>query len=386
MSLFKHFPRIFLLIIPVMLFSSSVANSQGKSYPVNVSLWYKTLSLNKSDQDTASFNLSLFQTNIGSIQGVGLGVAYTLTQKDIEGANFNAGVTSIRGNLKGLTLSGIGNSTIGNIKGFQIAGIANIGRSKLYGAQISGVLNYLIEDMKGVQMSLVVNIASSNVYGLQAGNSNIAGNNLTGVQLGTTFNAVTNNLKGIQIAPGNYADEIKNGAQVGLINIASRNNKSLQLGIVNIADQQDGIPVGVVNVATKNGGVEWISYTSNFEVITTGIKLRAGKFISILEGGYDVYDSEDDESWTLGAHYGYDFEIAKYYKISPDIGYVQIFDSKKGSTQSEFAIQGRVLGQVSLNKTIRFFAGLGWSQTWEITETNNTDSGKFIYLAGFSLF
>ncbi len=384
MSLYKNFCRIFLLIITVILLSSSVATSQGKKYPVNVSLWYKTLSLNQSDKDTAAFNLSLFQTNIGSIQGVGIGVAYTLTQKDIKGVNFNAGLTRIKGNLSGLSLSGLGNGTNGIINGFQIGGVANMGRSKLFGAQISGIFNYLVEDMKGLQMSLVVNIASSKVKGLQLGNSNIIGENLDGAQLGTTFNAVLDNSNGIQIAPGNYAGKSKLG-QLGLINIASK-NEGLQLGIVNIADHQDGIPVGVVNIATKNGGIEWITYTSNFEIITTGIKLRAGKFISILEGGYDVYDSEDNQSWTLGAHYGYDFEIGKYYKISPDIGYVQIFDSKKGETQTEFAIQGRVLGQVALNKTVRFFAGLGWSQTWELTSTHDTNSGKFLYLAGFSLF
>ena len=384
MSLFKNFPGSIKFISLIILLSSSHSFSQGKKYPVNVSLWYKTLSLNQSDKDTATFNLSLFQTNIGSIQGVGIGVAYTLTQNDIKGANFNAGVTGIKGNLKGLSLSGLGNSTSGIISGFQIGGVANLGRSKLYGAQLSGVFNYLVEDMKGLQMSLVVNIASSKVKGLQLGNTNIIGENLDGVQLGTTFNAVLDNSNGIQIAPGNYAGKSKLG-QAGLINIASK-NEGLQLGFVNIADQQDGIPVGVVNVATKNGGIEWITYTSNFEVITTGIKLRAGKFISILEGGYDVYDSEDNQSWTLGAHYGYDFEVGKYYKISPDIGYVQIFDSKKGSTQSEFAIQGRVLGQVALNKSVRFFAGLGWSQTWELNSTGDTNHGKFLYLAGFSLF
>jgi len=384
LSLYKYFPRIFQLLIPVILLSSSVANSQGKSYPVNVSLWYKTLSLNQSDKDTAAFNLSLFQTNIGSIQGVGIGVAYTLTQKDIKGVNFNAGITRVKGNLSGLSLSGLGNGTNGIINGFQIGGVVNLGRSKLYGAQLAGIFNYLVEDMQGFQASLVVNIASSKVKGLQLGNTNIIGENLDGVQLGTTFNSVLDISNGIQIAPGNYAGTSKLG-QAGLINIASK-NEGLQLGFVNIADDQDGIPVGVVNIATKNGGIEWITYTSNFEVITTGIKLRAGKFISILEGGYDVYDSEDDQSWTLGAHYGYDFDIGKYYKISPDIGYVQIFDSKKGETQSEFAIQGRVLGQVALNKTIRFFAGLGWSQTWELTSTNDTNSGKFLYLAGFSLF
>ncbi len=384
MSFFKNFPCTLQSIALIILLSSSISFSQGKKYPVNVSLWYKTLSLNQSDKDTAAFNLSLFQTNIGSIQGANLGVAYTVTQKDLSGVNINAGITRIKGKLKGLSLSGLGNGTNDVIKGIQIGGLANMGRDKLKGAQIAGMLNYLVEDMKGLQFSLVVNIASSNVEGLQLGNSNVIGKNLAGVQLGTTFNSVLENSNGIQVAPGNYAGKSKLG-QVGLINIANK-NEGLQLGIINVADNQDGIPVGVVNVATKNGGIEWITYTSNFEILTTGVKLRAGKFISILEGGYDVYDSQDNESWTLGAHYGYDFEIAKFYKISPDIGYVQIFDSKKGDTQSEFAIQGRVLGQVALNRTVRFFAGLGWSQTWELTSTGDTNSGKFIYLAGFSLF
>lgn len=377
---FLRFTSVLLIV-----FSASLATAQGKYYPVNVSLWPETLSLNKTKTDTASFNLSLLYTNIGKIKGVGIGLGYVVNNQDMSGININAGLTKIGGRLNGLSLSALGNTSSKDVSGFQIAGFVNIANKNIKGAQMSGLINYLIGDMTGAQLSAVVNIAGSNVKGFQLGNSNIIGDNLTGVQIGTTFNAVSNKLKGVQIAPGNIAGD-NYGGQAGILNVTGT-NKGLQIGVVNIADYQYGIPVGIANIARKNGDIEWINYSSNFTLLNTGIKLNAGKFLSILEAGYDHYDSQDNASWTLGAHYGYDFDFAKYYKISPDIGYVEIFDSKKGDTEHEFALQGRLIGQVAFNKKIRFFTGIGYSHRFIINKTGeDIDEGKFLVLAGFSLF
>ncbi|MBK7447738.1 MAG: hypothetical protein IPJ45_17285 [Ignavibacteria bacterium] len=376
---FLRFTSILLII-----FSASFVSAQGKYYPVNVSLWPKTLSLNKTNKDTATFNLSLLYTNIGKIKGVGIGLGYVVNNQDMSGININAGLTEIGGKLNGMSLSAIGNNNKKDIYGFQIAGFVNIAQNNIKGAQMSGLVNYLIGDLKGAQLSAVINIASSDVKGFQIGNSNITGENLTGAQIGTTFNVVSDKLNGVQVAPGNIAGE-NYGGQVGLLNVTGT-NKGLQLGLVNIADYQLGIPVGIANIATKNGDIEWINYTSNFTLLNTGIKINAGKFVSIIEAGYDHFDSQDNQSWTLGAHYGYDFEFAKYYKISPDIGYVEIFDSKKGDTEHEFALQARVIGQIEFNKKIRFFTGIGYSHRFIINNGEDIKEGKFLVLAGFSLF
>lgn len=381
----KSFYAKTIIFLFFIILISSKLYSQGKHYPVNVSIWYKTLSLNKSAKDTANFNLSLFQTNIGSIKGVGVGVAYTLVNEDLRGLNFNGGITRVKNRLNGFSLSGLGNFIKDRATGWEAAGLFNVSEKEISGVQTAGVFNYLVGKLKGVQLSLVVNIANMNVRGAQLGNSNIVGQNLKGVQLGTTFNAVADTLEGAQIAPGNLAGEV-HGVQAGILNVTTI-NRGLMLGIFNIADYQYGVPVGVVNIATKNGGAEWIVYTSNFESFTTGIKINAAKFVTILEAGYNEYESYDNTSWTLGARYGYDFDIGKYYKITPDIGYVQIFDSENVNSKSEFAVQGRVLGQVMFSKNVRFFAGIGISHRWDLLKSGgNINEGKFIYLAGFSLF
>lgn len=383
------FPKGFYVKLIIFLFFlfliSPEIYSQGKHYPVNVSIWHNALSLNKTTKDTANFNLSLFQTNLGSIKGVGIGVAYTLVHDDLRGINFNGGITKINSRLNGFTLSGLGNIIKSGATGWEAAGLFNISEKKIKGVQTAGVFNYLIGELKGAQLSLVVNIANLNVKGAQLGNSNIVGQNLKGVQIGTTFNAVADTLEGAQIAPGNMAGEVR-GVQAGVLNVSTVNH-GLMLGIINVADYQYGIPVGVVNVATKNGGAEWIIYASNFTSIATGIKINAAKFVTILEAGYNEYESHDNTSWTLGARYGYDFDIGKYYKITPDIGYVQIFDSENVNSKSEFAVQGRILGQVAFSKNIRFFAGVGYSHRWDLLKAGgDINAGKFIYLAGFSLF
>ena len=120
-NVFKYLTGI---LTSFLIISSLPANvsAQGKSYPFNVSAWYKALSINKSDQDKADVNLTLFMTNIGSINTLNTGLGFTLVQNNFKGVNINAGVTSISGNSKGFMLSAIGNLHRGNIQGFEIGG------------------------------------------------------------------------------------------------------------------------------------------------------------------------------------------------------------------------------------------------------------------------
>ncbi|MBK8552749.1 MAG: hypothetical protein IPL53_17460 [Ignavibacteria bacterium] len=384
MSFIKTLSYRFLFILVFILLTSILTYSQGKHYPVNVSVWFKSLSLNKSDKDSTNFNLNILYSKTGSVRGGNIGVAYTDIQRNLNGFNITGGLTRVKGTLKGVSISGFGNTNEEGVKGFQISGVGNLTNNYLKGAQISGVVNYVVDNITGAQLSLVLNVASENLKGVQLGNSNIIGKSLTGAQLGTTFNVVNDKLTGVQIAPGNLADIVK-GGQVGVLNISSV-NEGLQLGVFNVTDYQKGVPVGVVNVATKNGGIEGIVYTGNFQSLTAGVKIRSAKFVSILEAGWNEYQSYDLSSWTLAARYGYDFELAKFYKITPDIGYVEIFDDD-ASNEHEFALQARILGQAQLIKNVRFFAGIGYSQRYEILKNGgNINDGKFIYLAGFSLF
>lgn len=381
----KFFTGLFILFLFIFFNSTSVF-SQGKKYPFNVSAWYSALSINKSKQDIADVNLTLFMTNIGSINTLNTGMGYTLVQNNFKGVNINAGVTNIRGNFGGFILSAIGNLHGGNIKGLEIGGLFNTTSKGMKGVQIAGTANYTLGDFSGSQISLVVNITGNNFKGAQFGNSNVIGGNLKGVQIGTTFNAVSNTASGLQLSPGNMAG-INNGVQIGLLNVNSVNNL-IQLGLVNITDYQKGVPIGAVNIATKNGGASWINFSSNYAAITTGLKINAAKFVSYLEGSYNIFDTKNTKSGSIAAYYGYDFKIGDKFLLTPNAGYAEIFEDKtvEDSWIHQFAIQGRLIGQMEITKKIRFIGGVGYSYRVQAKSGDDFNKNQVFGLAGFSFF
>ena len=383
---FKKYFTGTLIIIIIIISNSTCVLAQGKKYPFNVSAWYKALSINRTDKDMADVNLTLFYTDIGSIKTFNTGLGFTRAENKMSGVNLNAGLTSVGGNYGGFIVSAIGNMNAGNLTGLEIGGIYNTTALNVQGVQIGGAANYTAGNFEGSQISLVVNMTGNNFSGAQFGNSNIVGGNLKGVQIGTTFNAVTNTVDGLQLGPGNIAG-INNGVQIGLINVNSVNN-ILQFGLVNITDYQKGVPIGAVNIATKNGGTSWINFSSNFAAFTTGIKINAAKFVSYLEGSYNIFDTKNTKSGSIAAYYGYDFNLSKNFILTPNAGYVEIFEEQTGldSWIHQFAVQGRLIGQYAISSKVRFIGGIGYSYRVIAKSGDDFNQNQVFGLAGFSFF
>lgn len=380
----KFLPGFFILIL--IFSNSSDVLSQSKKYPFNVSAWFSALSINKSDQDIADVNLNLFYSDIGTINTFNTGLGFQKVENNFNGVNLFAGVTAINGKSSGFLLSAIGNLHRGGVKGMEIGGLFNTAAGTFDGLQIAGTVNYTAEKFTGSQMSLVVNIAGDNFSGAQFGNSNIVGSNMKGLQFGTTFNAVSKNMSGLQIAPGNIAGT-NDGVQIGLINVNSVNN-ILQFGLVNITDYQKGVPIGAVNIATKNGGASWINFSSNFAAVTTGLKINAAKFVSYLEGSYNIFDTKNTKSGSIGAYYGYDFNIGKNFLLTPNAGYVEIFEEQEANESwiHQFAVQGRLIGQYALSKNFRLLGGLGYSYRVIAKSGDDFNSNQVFGLFGISIY
>lgn len=383
---FKKYISGTLLIIIIFISNSTGVFAQGKKYPFNVSAWYKALSINRTDKDISDVNLTLFYTDIGSIKTFNTGLGFTRAENNISGVNLNAGLTSAGGDYSGFIVSAIGNMNGGNVKGLVIGGIYNTTALNVKGVQIGGAANYTAGNFEGSQISLVVNMTGNNFSGAQFGNSNIIGGNLKGVQIGTTFNAVTNSVSGMQLGPGNIAG-INNGVQIGLLNANSVNNL-IQFGFVNITDYQKGVPIGAVNIATKNGGASWINFSSNFAAFTTGLKINAAKFVSYLEGSYNIFDTKNAKSGSIAAYYGYDFNLSDKFILTPNAGYVEIFEDKSAGDSwiHQFAIQGRLIGQYEISKKIRFIGGVGYSYRVIAKSGDDFNKNQVFGLAGFSFY
>ena len=139
---------------------------------------------------------------------------------------------SITGGGKDYTLASIGifGAYDKNVRVAQISGLANIASGSVFGLQSAGLFN-TANTIRGMQDSGLFNI-SGNVHGLQAaGLFNISSKKMNGMQAAGLFN-VAQEVSGIQAA--------------GLFNCA-RKVRGVQVGVINIADESDGIALGVFN-------------------------------------------------------------------------------------------------------------------------------------------
>ena len=106
---------------------SQKTGPKSRHYFLNASIFYP-LSINKTKNDSANINLSLFYGHIGSVEGVDLG----------------GFVSVIKNELKGLQITGFAGITGDYTSGIQISGLFNIAGDQLKGAQLAGTgLRYI---------------------------------------------------------------------------------------------------------------------------------------------------------------------------------------------------------------------------------------------------
>ena len=152
--------------------------------------------------------------------------------------------------VTGLQLSVLYNEIMKEWRGFQIAGLLNTGEGR--GLQCAGLVN--LGEVKGLQCAGLVNVGK-NARGLQcAGFWNLGINDVTGIQIASGFNCLeefkgadnstmtgiqlaglmnhAENVDGIQVAAVNFAKKIS-GVQIGLLNWADESLKGLQVGLLN---------------------------------------------------------------------------------------------------------------------------------------------------------
>ncbi len=187
--------------------------------------------------------------------------------------------------VPGVTLAGFeGESSLFSV------GLVGALDKNVYAIQHSTFLNIVSNRLNGLQLSSIFNIAGE-VDGAQVtGLFNCAGN-VSGIQAAGLFNTAKD-VNGVQGAGlFNTASKVNGVQAAGLFNSA-REVKGVQLGVINIADSNDGLAIGVINII-KDGmhhlGFNWDtngmfdlffqSGTKNL-FITIGVSTDAKEFFS----------------------------------------------------------------------------------------------------------
>jgi hypothetical protein len=372
-------------------------------YFLNASIFYP-LSINKTKDDSANINLSLFYGHIGSVEGVDLGGLVSVIKKRLKGLQITgaAGITgdytsgiqisglfNIAGDeLKGAQFTGIGNIVGEDSSGIQGAGIFNITGNDFSGLQQgSGIFNITGEGFTGVQGCGIFNIVGEDFKGIQAGGIfNITGGKFNGLQAAGIFNIAGDYFNGLQAAIINITPDLQ-GIQVGLVN-AAETVKGAQVGIVNLSKKMQGVPVGLVNLS-KDGRIRMTTWGSSVTAVNTGVKFMVKNIYSILSiGGIDLFKGTPG-AISYGFHYGLHIPVNNLF-VDIDLGYMYLdyktwFKSTAG-TRDRHVLKIRGMLGIDISKKFSIFAGTGLRHIWDHAEVFRQGNVKPLFFAGIELF
>lgn len=221
--------------------------------------------------------------------------------------------------------------------GAQFAGIFNLDFNDFTGAQFAGITNIVPGDVKGAQLAGIVNLDMSDFAGAQiAGITNIVPGNSKGVQIAGITNINLGNLEGAQIA--------------GILNVTEKVENGFQIGLLNYAEENNSIPIGLISYVKKDGlrMDVW-----GDEGIFTNVGLRSGthRFHNILFIGKQV---TNPLSWTIGFGFGPHFDLGKSVYIETDLIY-QVIGDFTGFNSN--LVKLRVIGGWKIDDFISIYAG-----------------------------
>ena len=302
------------------------------------------------------YSMSGFQVaGLGNVTGThaaGVRVAGLANVSGTSAAWINVGgLANIAGtSLKGVSVSGLANIAGTDLTGGSVSCLANISGTQMSGITTGGVINVAGEDAEGAVISPGFNVIGGSFRGIGVGGIiNVIGQNnkgfsvsgLTGITGGGSagchiagvVNVVGAESVGPQIAGlANIVGGDAAGMQVaGLANIVGGHASGLQIGVVNIANEHTGVPVGLytrvsgipvnLNVLGDETGFLYLELQSgnaqfnNF--VTIGVRgfqepkmwsfgYGVGRHIQLGRRSLDidllVHKIHEDEFWTNGLH------------------------------------------------------------------------------------
>jgi hypothetical protein len=387
-----------LLLLTLCLFTGSAL---GAEMPVNLSIWYP-LSLNKDDDTSVNFNLSIFRGKVGSVKGLDMAGLTSTVKYDLEGIQLS-GLVGVAGeDLKGLQLTGLVGVAGTDMIGVQFSGLANVVGSYCHGFQVSGFTSVVGSDCDGIQLSGFAGVVGENLKGLQnsgfasivgddmkgiqlGGFANIVGNELAGIQVGGFTNVVGDDLQGLQVSGfANITGGEMKGLQVGCFNVAGHNT-GIQIGLINVAEEQDGIPIGMVLRSHDDEDLDLVFFGGNLTAFNAGAKFETNNWYSMLSVGFNNLEQDDTEAVAAAWHFGRHLPLDNLY-LDLDFGVLHIDNGEafKSGKDDQEALQGRLIIGHEFRSGVKTFAGGGL--TWLSRQENGEGVYRPHFMAGMSIF
>lgn len=268
---------------------------------------------------TSSFDLNLFYSRVGGIDG---------------------------GQLGGVNVVGRDNGAAGSMRGLEVGFLANLVGGDAHGVQLAGLFNQTSGDVEGLQLAGGANLALGRVQGLQGA---------------LAFNRAAS-VKGLQVSLVNVGGDV-DGLQIGLVNVARR-VRGASVGIVNVADDIQGLPLAPFSV-TRTGGVHPATWGGSSGYANLGLKLATRHTYTLFFGSYhrkydlDFYGggAAIGGSVGLGAGFRSDFDLSGTYLVAPELS----SDPSRARGYHEQLVQPRLRWMLAFRLAEHFglFGGVG---------------------------
>ncbi len=259
--------------------------------------------------------------------------------------------------LEGIELGGIANIEKDYVDGIQLAGFCNVVKNKTNGIQLAGFINACGDSVKALQGAGFCNVVNGSFYGMQtAGFCNIERGSVNGFQGAGFLNVSQDSLYGAQIAGfANLHNGDVNGIQAsGFLNTAKK-VKGVQIGIINICDTIQGIPIGCLSIV-KNGGYRRVDiFGSEALYANAAFKIGVRRFYNIIQVGAKLADN----NLFLAGGFGVGSELKLGNRIVTNIENVSLYVWEQEKVEPELNMLNKIsstLG-VRIGKKTTIYAG-----------------------------
>lgn len=200
----------------------------------------------------------------------------------------------------------------GDVRYTQLGGVFNAVGGKVTGLQAAGVFNVTGNSFKGVQAAGVFNASKGSFKGSQlAGVFNHSKGPFNGFQAASVFNRNSGTVRGVQVAGiWNGADTVY-GAQLScILNSATRVN-GVQIGLINIADTMNGVPIGLWSYV-RNGYHKWEIGADEVFYTRTAWRTGTNWLHNIIQVGMDPRTT-GEPLWFVGYGLGTSLPVRRSY-------------------------------------------------------------------------
>jgi hypothetical protein len=351
-----------LIILWLLLSALAFAADDGYSsddddyvkVPVNIGLWPGISTGDMWAEEAGykkvyntGFALSLIGMRAARLRGMDFSGIFSIYTEGVQGVQASGIFNIVNGNVAGVQAAGIFTIVDGDVKGIQANGIFGVQNGEFKGVQGTTIFNIQNGDFTGLQSTGIFTIQNGNFKGAQfSGVFAIQNGDFTGGQFSQIFNIQNGDFRGVQLSSSlNIVGGSFRGFQAATVNIARRFDRGLQVGIVNVAEEHYGVPVGLVTIV-EDVPFGYDVWYDNLQFVNIGLRSGNDDYYNLISVGRRI--EGDIQYYTIGGGFGKKIYLGDNWNMDLGINIAKLLNKHfKDGTYENFIWKNSKLGYIS---------------------------------------